>query len=115
MHPDTSYHHAVQRLVSLLDSDDVLRVYQALRSYLWVDDTTPHNMIMVKEWMMIVPRQKARIGKAAANAAAMVGIVWVTDEEEYQAWNESDPMKLLSSFGISKDILSKSNGQQFDT
>ncbi|OAL46377.1 hypothetical protein IQ07DRAFT_149015 [Pyrenochaeta sp. DS3sAY3a] len=115
VHPDVPYHHAIQRLPSLLDSDHVLHVYQALRSYLAVDDSTPHNMIMVKEWMMIVPRQKARIGKAAANAAAMVGIVWVTNEEEYQAWTESDPMKLLASFGIPKDISSKSNRQQFDT
>lgn len=51
---------------------------------------------------MVVPRRAGRIagGELAANAAAMVGIVWMTEEHEYEEWTKEDPMRLLPQFGI---------------
>jgi ATP adenylyltransferase/5',5'''-P-1,P-4-tetraphosphate phosphorylase II len=58
--------------------------------------------------MMIIPRSQARIGIAAANAASMVGMVWMTSEEQFEAWKAQDPMDLLSEFG--KPISRSSSG-----
>jgi ATP adenylyltransferase/5',5'''-P-1,P-4-tetraphosphate phosphorylase II len=76
-----------------------LEAYHALAVYLSLDLDTPHNLIMTERWLMIIPRRQARIGIAAANAASMVGIVWVTSEEQFDVWIAQDPMELLSKFG----------------
>lgn len=60
----------------------------------------PHNVIMVKEWMMVIPRRKARSGLASANAAGMMGMVWVTCREELEAWEAQGPGKILQAFGV---------------
>ena len=54
---------------------------------------------------MVVPRRLGRIagGELAANAAAMVGMVWMTEEHEYEEWTRDDPMRLLPEFGIPRE------------
>jgi hypothetical protein len=51
---------------------------------------------------MVIPRRVGRIanGEMAANAAVMVGIVWMTKEHEYELWTRDDPMKFLPEFGV---------------
>ena len=52
---------------------------------------------------MVVPRFTGRLGPGgilAANAAAMVGIVWMTEEREYELWTKGDAMRLLPAFGF---------------
>lgn len=60
---------------------------------------------MTTKWMLVVPRRQARIGIAAANTAAMMGMVWVTSEEQYEAWTKQDPMTLLPTFGKPWDAI----------
>jgi ATP adenylyltransferase/5',5'''-P-1,P-4-tetraphosphate phosphorylase II len=93
------FQHAFRALSPEADASFILEAYRALAVYLSLDLDTPHNLIMTERWMMIIPRRQARIGIAAANAASMVGIVWVTSEEQFDAWKAQDPMELLSKFG----------------
>jgi ATP adenylyltransferase/5',5'''-P-1,P-4-tetraphosphate phosphorylase II len=76
-----------------------LEAYETLALYLSLELDTPHNLIMTERWIMIIPRKQARIGIAAANAASMVGMVWMTSEQQFEAWKAQDPMDLLSKFG----------------
>jgi ATP adenylyltransferase/5',5'''-P-1,P-4-tetraphosphate phosphorylase II len=77
-------------------------IYQNLRNHLSLGHQQPHNVILTKRWFMVIPRRVGRIanGEMAANAAVMVGIVWMTKEHEYELWTRDDPMKFLPEFGV---------------
>lgn len=78
--------HGIQELVRIYE--ELLRQAQeALGLPLEGSDIAiPHNVVIVKEWMMVIPRRKSRSGLASANAAGMMGMVWVTCKGELEAW-----------------------------
>jgi len=57
-------------------------------------------VILVKEWMLVIPRSQAFQGSLAANAASMVSLVWVNKQELLEQWLAEGPMKLLCGFGV---------------
>lgn len=62
----------------------------------------PHNMIMTKRWMIVVPRRRAAINKAvAANALGMLGYIAVATKEEIDEWIRMGPTDALKEFGVS--------------
>ncbi|KAF1967710.1 hypothetical protein BU23DRAFT_286166 [Bimuria novae-zelandiae CBS 107.79] len=97
------FQHAIQKLSETADTDALVKIYQTLHNHLSLGQQSPHNVILTNRWLMVVPRRRGRIGPdelLAANAAAMVGMVWVTEEREYELWTEGDPMRLLPEFGV---------------
>ena len=60
----------------------------------------PHNVVMVREWTMVIPRRTASIGGLGANAAAMIGLVWVANERDLELWAAIGLYNALSQFGI---------------
>jgi ATP adenylyltransferase/5',5'''-P-1,P-4-tetraphosphate phosphorylase II len=70
------------------------------------DDTEsfcPHNVILVKEWMVVIPRRKREYNGAGANAAGMMGMVVIPDEAGLKRWTDSGPAKVLSELGVALD------------
>ncbi|KAF2449185.1 hypothetical protein P171DRAFT_187741 [Karstenula rhodostoma CBS 690.94] len=102
VHQDVPFQHAVQKLPQTADADALVTIYQNLRNHLSLGQQTPHNVVLTKRWLMVIPRRVGRIadGEMAANAAVMVGIVWMTKEHEYELWTRDDPMKFLPEFGV---------------
>lgn len=103
---DVPFQHALQRLPSSVDANALVTIYQNLRNHLSLDKQSPHNLILTKKWLMVVPRTRGHIGPEgvlAANAAAMVGMVWMTKEHEYELWTEGNPMRLLPEFGVPRN------------
>lgn len=98
--PDVPFLHAVKRLPRDASPSDLIETYTTLLKYAKVDDSPGHNVIIVADWMLVIPRSQARQGKTMANASAMVGMVWITKEEVLLEWKEKGPMKLLSGFGV---------------
>ena len=64
----------------------------------------PHNMVMTREWIMVIPRRRAGIGRALANSAGMLGMVWVSDEAQLQDWMQAGPANVLSELGVPSDV-----------
>jgi ATP adenylyltransferase/5',5'''-P-1,P-4-tetraphosphate phosphorylase II len=60
----------------------------------------PHNMILVKEWMMMIPRRKALVGDTTVNAAGMMGLIWATSDEDVEKWKSLGPAKVLAEVGV---------------
>ncbi|KAK4196027.1 putative 5',5'''-P-1,P-4-tetraphosphate phosphorylase [Triangularia verruculosa] len=60
----------------------------------------PHNVILTREWLLVIPRTKAGMNGADANAAGYLGMVWVSDEERVKRWTDQGPTKLLTSLGL---------------
>ncbi len=88
----------MQRLSSTPDFSELLNVYETLKILSGVEKA--HNVILVNEWMLVIPRSCARQGNLAANAASMAGMVWVTKPEDIEDWVDRDPMELLCQFGV---------------
>lgn len=51
------------------------------------DAGSAYNVILVKEWMCLVPRRHCGLERGAgSNAAGIVGIVWISDLDERDTW-----------------------------
>ncbi|KAF3389469.1 Diadenosine 5',5'''-P1,P4-tetraphosphate phosphorylase 2 [Penicillium rolfsii] len=63
----------------------------------------PHNMIMTRRWMIVIPRRRAAINKAvAANALGMLGYIAVAKKEEMDEWIRAGPIDVLKELGVPK-------------
>ena len=60
----------------------------------------PHNVIITKRWMAVVPRRRAEVEGASANAAGMMGMVWMATEMEVEPWRVKGPGRMLGELGI---------------
>ena len=60
----------------------------------------PHNVVLVHEWILVIPRRKARVGGVSTNAAGMVGLVGVASEEELEEWRRRGGFSLLGELGV---------------
>ncbi|PYI16469.1 hypothetical protein BO99DRAFT_390664 [Aspergillus violaceofuscus CBS 115571] len=60
----------------------------------------PHNVILVEDWIMVIPRSKDRHRPdIAVNGAGMVGSVWLDREEILSRWLEIGPAEVLRGVG----------------
>jgi ATP adenylyltransferase/5',5'''-P-1,P-4-tetraphosphate phosphorylase II len=75
-----------------------------------------HNVVMVKEWIIVIPRTSKGVDGCGANGLGMMGMVWVKDQEERDCWTKFGPSKYLIQLGIPNDELkedvSSSNFQE---
>ena len=63
-------------------------------------EAAPHNVVLDRKWMLVVPRRASGLNGADANAAAVLGILWVSDEEKIKRWTEQGPAKVLAHLGV---------------
>lgn len=103
-HPKVPYEHAILPITHSTSPDAIHKLYLELRQNMRLDQDYPHNVIMTSTSIAIIPRTQARIRCMAANAASMVGMVWVKTEDELNAWKEYGPMKVLAEVGLPRSI-----------
>ncbi|OAG38800.1 hypothetical protein AYO21_06995 [Fonsecaea monophora] len=89
--------------------DSLLPVYERLRNEAYTvwqrcsGDTLsyfPHNMMLTKRWMMVVPRRRVAVQGASANAAGMMGMVWMTNTQQLEQWQKLGPAQVLAELGV---------------
>lgn len=97
------FRHVIQSLSSDMDRKRLPEIYRNLRDFLGTSLKTAHNVILVSRWMMVIPRTKAGRDELSANAAAMIGMVWMDTEQQLQTWTSGDPMLLLQEFGVPRE------------
>lgn len=52
-------------------------------------DDPPHNVIMTKEWVCVVPRRDSGIQRhAMSNALGMLGVFWITHDSQVYSYTE---------------------------
>jgi ATP adenylyltransferase/5',5'''-P-1,P-4-tetraphosphate phosphorylase II len=104
--PFKCFTHHFSAGFSKIDVKEILVVYENLmqqtRSVLGVSDTdvASHNVILWKDWMIIVPRRKAAVQKASANAAGMLGSIWVPDRSGVDEWLRLGCKHVLEELGV---------------
>ncbi|KAK2737962.1 hypothetical protein FQN57_007316 [Myotisia sp. PD_48] len=87
--PNIPFRHAVSRIPSdLADTYQLYTMYKDLLAATGVEGPDfSHNLVMVREWMLIIPRSRAgQEGVNIANAAAMMGMIWIPSEEVLETW-----------------------------
>lgn len=60
----------------------------------------PHNVVVCREWIIVIPRSKAGVGNIIANAYAMLGVVWANSESLMEEWKAYGPMNVLRDIGV---------------
>ncbi|KAL0573783.1 hypothetical protein V5O48_008170 [Marasmius crinis-equi] len=79
-------------------AEELMSIYEELLEQ--VGRPGPHNVIFTSSWILVIPRTKANFDGADGNGAAMMGMVWVTDEEKIRRWERLGPARVLSQLGV---------------
>ncbi|TLD30005.1 putative phosphorylase [Venturia nashicola] len=67
-------------------------------------ESVPHDVILTKNWMMVIPRSKRNFeGSSDVNAAGMLGMIWLKYDEEVDKWKELGPARVLRQLGVSDE------------
>ncbi|KAF2210504.1 hypothetical protein CERZMDRAFT_86217 [Cercospora zeae-maydis SCOH1-5] len=111
----TPFEHAAVRLITddgKIAGRELEEAYAKLRELLGLrieeGKVPPHNVLLTKWHLLVIPRRKAWINTdgadtvIAGNAAGMIGLVYTWSEEQYKAWQDYGPMKALGELGVAK-------------
>ncbi|KAK1641370.1 hypothetical protein BDP81DRAFT_403458 [Colletotrichum phormii] len=60
----------------------------------------PHNVILGRRWIVVVPRVKAGVDGADVNAVGMLGVVWASKGETVGKWRELGARRVLGEVGV---------------
>jgi ATP adenylyltransferase/5',5'''-P-1,P-4-tetraphosphate phosphorylase II len=64
-------------------------------------ESIPHDFILTKKWMLLIPRSKRNFqGSSDVNAAGMIGMIWLKHDEEVDKWKELGPAMVLRQLGV---------------
>ncbi|KAF2874868.1 hypothetical protein BDV95DRAFT_563804 [Massariosphaeria phaeospora] len=86
--------------------DELVGVYEGLlksaREVLGKGESEacPHNVVLWKDGIVVIPRRAAAVGKASANAAGMMGSNWVPDQQSVDEWTRLGCRHVLSELGV---------------
>ncbi len=95
-----SYHHVFHTLSDNVDGQMLFDIYTKLLEYLNLGQGSAHNMILTKQWMLVIPRTKGRVEYMFANASGMIGLIWCAYEPQYNLWLQYGPMRALREMGV---------------
>ena len=98
-HADVPFQHAILPIRHDVNCD-VWTLYRMLCDMLALAEGKPHNVFFTKQWIVVIPRSKAKSDGLAANAASMLGLVWIKNEAELQAWKDRGPLDVLKDVGV---------------
>jgi ATP adenylyltransferase/5',5'''-P-1,P-4-tetraphosphate phosphorylase II len=99
-------HHFTEGFGSLAASN-LLEVYLKLvdeckkAMELGPEEQCPHNVVLWKDWIIVMPRRSALAGThGSANAAGMLGSIWVTEQSAVDEWLRWGCRNALGQMGV---------------
>ena len=102
---NVSFKHFAIRLPSHADTktayEAYLRLLEMSRETLarLGEGSRDYNVAMTADWITVIPRRSSE-GPYGANAAGMLGIVYLPDQQERDRWAQVGYTKQLEAFGI---------------
>ncbi|KAL9619412.1 MAG: hypothetical protein Q9160_006007, partial [Pyrenula sp. 1 TL-2023] len=64
------------------------------------DPVCPHNVVLTQDWMILIPRRSKVFHGITANAAGMMGSVWLMKQSEFEEWKARGPANVLAALGV---------------
>jgi len=103
--PDLPFRHAIASVdPSWIDRPEsageaTRRVYRAVRDRLGIT-SGPYNLLVTREWLVVVPRSRERFGSMSINALGFAGSFFVRNDDEFEQLRESGPLTALAHDGL---------------
>ncbi|WP_286239488.1 DUF4922 domain-containing protein [Neptuniibacter halophilus] len=93
---DPEYTPAEDAAVQLHNLYDRLRMTLEIEA---INDeiSQPYNLLLTREWMLLVPRTQEAIDNLSLNALAFVGSILVRDSEQAQRVKQRGPARMLAT------------------
>lgn len=67
------------------------------------DEACAHNVVLWKDWIIVIPRSSAVVGfHGSANAAGMLGSIWVTEQSVVEEWFQLGCRNVLEQLGVAR-------------
>lgn len=88
------------RLLRQAEADLISYTTNAKKMELVEGAAIPHNVILDRDWMLVIPRRAAGWQGTDGNAPAMLGMVWLSSKEKMDRWIELGPCKVLAGMGV---------------
>ena len=63
----------------------------------------PHNLLLDRTRIMVVPRRAAGVGEVGGNSGGMLGLIWTQSDEHVQKWLQTGPVNVMKAIGVPKD------------
>ena len=77
-----------------------LAAYEAMRRALQQEQGDPYNLLVTREWMLLVPRARERWGRVSVNALGFAGALLVRTQAELAELERIGPMAVLQSVAM---------------
>ncbi|KAH7347582.1 putative phosphorylase [Plectosphaerella cucumerina] len=68
------------------------------------DTPCPHNIILLKDWILVIPRRPVNNSGFMTNAAGMMGMIITSTEEQAQKWLDKGVSAALAECGIPPQV-----------
>ncbi|KAH6651579.1 hypothetical protein BKA67DRAFT_537445 [Truncatella angustata] len=101
------YEYVLRRFDRSLGPKQLIDIYRKMigqaKEILGLEATeahVPHNLMMGKSWMMVIPRRKAHVRGAYSNTLGLFGMVSVANHEELGRWVDQGPLKVVEQLGV---------------
>lgn len=65
--------------------------------------SAPYNLLVTRNWMLLVPRSREYFHSVSVNALGFAGSLFVRNQEEMQAINAAGPMTVLQQVACNED------------
>lgn len=111
--PVLPFQHAIMRLdwhdahTPQQAAQQTLEAYYTLLKALglYQTDALPgaYNLLITREWMLIVPRTQEQFESISVNSLGFAGTLFVRNQEQFDQLQAMSPFKLLSSVAIAKN------------
>lgn len=85
---------------------DIVPIYTSLlkqaRQALKVSeaDICPHNVILWRDWIIVIPRRKSFVERACTNSVGMMGSVWLSESNLVDEWKRLGCRHVLEELGV---------------
>lgn len=106
-HPKVPYKHAMMAIPHDANAEELFKVYEELlgemRPVMQQEGVEDYNVVLVREWMLVIPRRHHGREGVECNAVGMMGMVWLKDEEEREGWERLGMTEHLRWLGIDSE------------
>ena len=103
-HPNVPYAHGILAIPAYASAEEVFAIYGKLlaemRPLMKREGMEDYNVILVKEWMLLIPRRHHGREGVECNAVGMMGMVWLKSEAEREGWERLGMTEHLQWLGF---------------
>lgn len=82
-----------------------VNIYQNLLTSLNLQEGLPYNLLMTKEWMLIIPRSQPCYQDIGINSLGFSGAMLVRNQQELELVKECGPLEILKKVGFSQPTI----------